>query len=77
MNSTISLLDTEGNIKELTSYSLNPKDALIAYYMQQEKKNYSTWDYPKELDNIKERKSGKGYYYTQGNGNIIVSTIKS
>jgi hypothetical protein len=68
--SIIRMLDGEGEFHDLCSYSLDPKKALIAYYMQQEKKSFNTWDYPAEVDAIQERPMGLGYMYNKGDAVI-------
>lgn len=64
--SVIMKLDEDGEFHELATYTLPPKQALIAYYMQTEKKNFNTHQYPKDLDCIHERAFGKGYQYFKG-----------
>lgn len=74
-NSVITKLDTDGNFHELGSYSLEPKQALIAYYMQNEKKNFNTWDYPSDIEGVRERPSKTGYFYNKGE-DVIFSTLQ-
>lgn len=63
MSSVIMKLDADGDFHELATYSLEPKQALIAFYMQTEKKNFNTWEYPQDLDFIYPRAFGRGYMY--------------
>ena len=70
MITTIKKLDKDGEFHDLASYTLHPEQALIAYYMQNEKKNFNTWDYPDHIDVIKERPMGLGFYYMKGEETI-------
>jgi hypothetical protein len=73
--SIIRKLDADGELHNLAVYSLEPKAALIAYYMQNEKKTYNTWDYPKDLDVIRERPMGLGFMYSVGD-DLIYSRLQ-
>ncbi|MEB2277019.1 hypothetical protein LAV82_23655 [Bacillus sp. ILBB4] len=66
MTSEIMKLDTDGEFHSLATYSLDPEQALIAYYMQQEKRTYNTWNYPEKVEAIKERPMGLGFFYNKG-----------
>jgi hypothetical protein len=65
-NSVIRKLDEQGEFHDLANYTLEPKQALIAYYMQNEKKTFNTWDYPDHIDAIRERTMGLGFFYEKG-----------
>jgi|GEM_PF-5723862 len=68
--SVVMMLDEDGEFHELARYTLEPKQALIAYYMQHEKKNFKTYEYPDDLDVIQERSFGRGYQYWKGDAVI-------
>lgn len=74
-SSIVRKLDAEGEFYDLATYSLEPKAALIAYYMQNTKKTYNTWNYPTDLDHIRERPMGLGYMYSSGE-DIIYSRLE-
>lgn len=73
--SIVRKLDADGEFHDLATYSLEPKAALIAYYMQNEKKTYNTWSYPTDLDDIRERPMGLGYMYSKGD-DLIYSRLE-
>ena len=75
MTTVIRKLDSEGEFHDLASYGLDPKRALIAYYMQNEKNSFNTWDYPENVDQIKERTMQLGYYYNKGD-DVIYSRLQ-
>jgi hypothetical protein len=66
VSSVIRKLDENGDFHMLATYSLEPEKALIAYYMQQEKSNFNTWDYPEKIEAIRQYPSGSGYFYNKG-----------
>lgn len=68
--SIIRMLDADGEFHDLAEYTLSPKEALIAYYMQHVKKSFNTCNYPKDLDVIRERPMGLGYVYD--NGDVVI-----
>lgn len=64
-----------GNIELKAQYTCNPKNALIAYTMQQ-KRNYNTWTYPKNIDGIFESKiKPHTFYYIDTNRNLIIQAF--
>lgn len=63
-------IDDNGSIQYVNCYTLEPKQALIAYKQQTEKHNYNTWDYPKDDLEIKKMKSGEFVYFTSKNTSI-------
>ena len=63
-------IDDNGNISYLTCYTLEPKRALIAYKQQKERKNYNTWDYPKDDPDIKCTARGNFAYY-KGENTVV------
>ena len=63
---TIFTLDTAGNISTKAVYSMDAKRALIAYIRQALFDDYNTWDYPDDLDGIKESTRPGKYYYDLG-----------
>lgn len=73
MTTVIKMLDTNGDFHELATYSLEQKEALIAFYMQEEKRNLNTSRYPKEISAIRQLPSGR-YSYERNNGDVIYAT---
>lgn len=67
----IYMIDENGNISHLATYSLEPKKALIAYYMQNEKNNFNTWNYPSDLEIIKHMSNGSDFAYFKGDSSIF------
>ena len=65
-------LNENGNIAKKAIYSLNTKQALIAYIMQKQN-NFNTWEYPTELEGIRESKTKQNHYYFDYN-NIVISS---
>jgi hypothetical protein len=76
MSTVIKMLDTHGDFHELATYSLEPKEALIAYYMQTENKNFNTQDYPKELKVIKTLPTSGRFSYERHTGDVIFTSNK-
>lgn len=60
----IQIINQNGDIQEVASYSLGTKESLLAFYQQHFKKDWNTSRYPKALDIIKETKSKRGHYMT-------------
>jgi len=56
-----------------TEYFLNPYDALKCYIMQSLKKDYCTWDYPINIDGIKESVKKGAYYYETNKQTYVLS----
>ena len=64
----------EGGVQSVCCYSLDPQQALVCYYMQTEKNQWNTWDYPKTLSFIFPLSRVHGFYYTKQNGTIVYAT---
>ena len=73
--SIIRTLDENGQITENAIYTLDPKQALIAYLEQTINRNFNTWEYDKSkfISEIKESKFKKGYIYNVPNKNIGIA----
>ncbi len=56
------LQEKSGKIDRISSYSLDSKQALIAYICQRGG-NFNYWTYPKDMDGIRESKTVKNHYY--------------
>lgn len=52
----------DGSISKIAEYTLNPREALICFIMQ-DKKNFNTWDYPKEIEGIRESEILPNHWY--------------
>ena len=52
----------DGNINKIAEYTLSPKEALIAFVMQS-RKNFNTWDYPKEIKGMRESNTVPNHWY--------------
>lgn len=63
-----------GKIERAAVYSLDPKQAIIAYIMQA-RKNFNTWNYPADMPGIREsgRRVNHLYYDDMANGRIIAA----
>jgi hypothetical protein len=68
---TIKMLDKECNITELATYSCEPKKALIAYRMQQ-RKNFNTWNYPDDMEDIVLLPQSQRYAYRESDGLTLI-----
>ena len=66
----IRILDTDGVIKHIASYSpaLTEKQALVNFIIQYMKHDFNTWDYPKEIDGM--WKVQDRWYWADDNDNI-------
>lgn len=69
-------INDEGNINYLASYTLEPKRALIAYKQQTERRNYNTWDYPEDDQDIKCTAMGNFAYY-KGENTVVYTKLKA
>lgn len=49
--------------KTISYYSLPAKQALINWIMSNVKMNNNTWDYPNEMDGIRESTTKQGVFY--------------
>jgi hypothetical protein len=76
MTSKIIELKANGEQEEKALYSLSPKKALIAYVMQNIKRNNNTWDYPEELEGIKESGTKSNVFYYD-DGNVVIGSFLS
>lgn len=63
MSTNIFKCDGDGSITRLAVYSLNPEEALIAWIYQNLRNDYSTWNYPKHIKDVKPCRRSTGYYY--------------
>lgn len=63
-----------GKVERVAVYSLNPKQAIIAYVMQS-RKNFNSWEYPASIPGIREsgRRVNHYYYDDMANGRIIAA----
>ena len=52
----------DGNINKIAEYTLHPKDALVCFIMQS-RKNFNTWDYPKEIKGMRESNTTPNHWY--------------
>ena len=68
-------LRPDGKIEEVAWYTLEPKAALIAFYMQHEKRNHNTWEYPQDIPGvIKEYPKHPGAWYFDAPDGTVYST---
>ena len=63
MKTKILTLAEDGKIEEKAIYTIDSKKALIAYIMQDIKKNFNTWAYPEDMEGIRESKTVKNHFY--------------
>jgi len=70
----IMLLDEQGDISELATYTLSAKQALIAYRQKFELNRGNTWTYPQEDPAIREMRGGE-YCYFKGDANIFTKSL--
>jgi hypothetical protein len=73
MSKILSLKEGESGIKELAIYSLPPKKAMVCFIEQFINKNWNTWEYPEEIEGMRESTTvGNHWYYDvpkmDGNG---------
>lgn len=73
MSKILSLKEGESGIKELAIYSLPPKKAMVCFIEQFLRGNYNTWEYPEEIEGMRESDTvGNHWYYDvpkmDGNG---------
>lgn len=73
MSKILSLKEGESGIKELAIYSLPPKKAMVCFIEQFIRKNFNTWEYPEEIEGMRESTTvGNHWYYDvpkmDGNG---------
>ena len=66
-------LNENGDVTEKARYSIDTKQALIAYIMQKQN-NFNTWEYPTELKGIRESKTKQNHYYFDYNENIVIGS---
>jgi hypothetical protein len=68
-------LDKE--IKFEASYSISPKEALVAFIMQTIFKNFNTWEYPEIIEGMWESETVPNHwYYNHGQVAIIANPRK-
>lgn len=78
MISKIKKIDAKGNIGEVATYTLNPKDALVAYLEQNINRNFHTWSYSDSsfYSKIRASKDNNIYsYVSPGSGFITYSVM--
>ena len=56
------LKETCGTMNKLAEYTLDPKDALVSFIMQS-RKNFNTWDYPKEIKGMWQSNMAPNHWY--------------
>jgi hypothetical protein len=52
-----------GNIKRLATYSTEPKQSMINFIMQELRHNFNTWQYPENIESIRESKMAPNHFY--------------
>ena len=52
----------DGNIDKIAEYTLSPKAALVCFIMQS-RKNFNTWDYPQEIQGMRQSKAIPNHWY--------------
>ena len=57
------LREGDPNIRKKAIYTIEPKEALISYVMQEIFGNYNTWEYPEELKGMRESDTVKDHWY--------------
>ena len=63
-----SMDEKTGKIERKAEYTLDAKKALIAYIMQYTRNDFNTWEYPENIDHMRQSTKGeKGYYYDYNN----------
>ena len=73
MTNIFTMDEQSGKIMRTASYSLDPKQALIAYVMQS-RGNMNTWEYPTDLQGIREStKAANHFYYDDIKHNLIIA----
>ena len=77
--SIIKTLDENGTITDNAVYTLETKQALIAYLEQTINKNFNTWEYNKSefINSVTQLKSGLGYGYNVPNKNISIAAYQA
>jgi hypothetical protein len=74
MTTTIYKMDEKtGKIDRQATYTVPGKQAIINYIMQYIKHNFNTWQYPQDINGIRESDSRKHtYYYDDIPNNSII-----
>jgi hypothetical protein len=64
-----------GKIEMTCAYSVGPKQAMINYIMQYIKHNWNVWQYPEQIDGVRESTKAKDHFYYDDirHGKIIAS----
>ena len=60
--SVILELKEQGGLNKLAEYSLPPRQALVAFIEQDVRKNFNHWNYPTQIDGMREGAPGHWYY---------------
>ena len=79
MNKTtiLEMDEQSGTITKTAVYSLPVKSALIAYYEQEVKKNWNTWEYPQDMPGIRESAKAANVLYLDAVKNGIPIIIQA
>lgn len=67
-------IDDNGNLAQVAVYSIDAKNALIAY-KRQEQSDYNTWDYPAEDPEIRQTRRGEYVYFSGVNTSTFTQSV--
>ena len=57
------LKEGDGDMHRVATFSIPPKQALVAYIMQTIEKDFSTWQYPEKIAGMRESQTVADHWY--------------